>query len=146
MQDNLLKQQVAQSYKTILMLRSMFLRTLCPIQKVQIVDRILYEIDRLLSILNKSTVITEKDEGSVNLTPQRVFTLDELAKYNGSEGNPAYVAVNGVVYDVSRASAWGGGTHFSLYAGKDLTTQFADCHKNSMEILKKLPIVGTLKA
>lgn len=76
---------------------------------------------------------------------QRYFTLEELAQYDGSGGRPAYVAIDGIVYDVSLQSAWGGGTHFSLYAGKDLTTQFNGCHAGRIEILKKLPQVGVLK-
>ncbi|MBB6218615.1 putative heme/steroid binding protein [Anaerosolibacter carboniphilus] len=77
--------------------------------------------------------------------PQKEFTLSELAIYDGSGGNPAYVAVNDIVYDVGNEATWGGGTHFGLYAGKDLTTQFKGCH--GMEsILNKLPKVGILKA
>ena len=77
--------------------------------------------------------------------PQKEFTLEELAQYDGSGGKPAYVAVNGIVYDVSIEATWGGGTHFGLYAGKDLTAQFQGCH--GMEsILSKLPKVGILKA
>jgi predicted heme/steroid binding protein len=77
--------------------------------------------------------------------PQKEFTLEELAQYDGSGGKPAYVAVNGIVYDVSNEATWGGGTHFGLYAGKDLTAQFKGCH--GMEsILGKLLKVGELKA
>lgn len=76
---------------------------------------------------------------------QKEFTLEELAKYNGSNGKPAYVAVNGVVYDVSTQPAWGGGTHFGLYSGKDLTDQFKGCHSGDVDILKNLPQVGVLK-
>ena len=78
-------------------------------------------------------------------TSERVFTLEELGKYDGSGGNPAYVAVNGVVYDMSRESTWGGGTHFGLYAGKDLTGEFQGCH-GMAAILMKLPKVGILKS
>lgn len=75
----------------------------------------------------------------------REFTLSELAQFDGSMGKPAYVAVNGIVYDVSNNAVWGGGTHFGLDAGKDLTPEFQSCH--GMEsILAKLPKVGILKA
>jgi predicted heme/steroid binding protein len=72
------------------------------------------------------------------------FTLEELSNYNGSMGKPAYVAVNGVVYDVSREAAWGGASHFGLMAGKDLSSQFQGCHGNE-SVLAKLPKVGILK-
>ena len=80
-----------------------------------------------------------------NNQEQRVFTLEELSQYDGSNGNPAYVAVNDIVYDVSLESTWGGGTHFSLYAGKDLTNQFSGCHDNQLEVLRNLPKIGVLK-
>ena len=72
------------------------------------------------------------------------FTLNELAQYDGSMGRSAYVAVNGIISDVSNEKTWGGATHFGLLAGKDLTAQFQGCH--GMEsILAKLPVVGILK-
>ena len=39
------------------------------------------------------------------------FNQTELAKYNGQNGQPAYVAVDGVVYDVTGVAAWAGGKH-----------------------------------
>lgn len=72
------------------------------------------------------------------------FTLSELAYYDGSMGKPAYVAINGIVYDVSNEAVWGGASHFGLIAGKDLSSQFKSCHGNE-SILAKLPKVGTLK-
>ena len=75
---------------------------------------------------------------------QRQFTLEELTQFDGSGDKPAYVAVDGIVYDISVNGAWGGGTHFGLYAGKDLTAQFGGCHGGSA-ILEKLPKVGVLK-
>lgn len=72
------------------------------------------------------------------------FTIDELSQYDGSMGRPAYVAVNGIVYDVSTEATWGGASHFGLLAGRDLTSQFQSCHKNA-NILAKLPKVGVLK-
>lgn len=80
-----------------------------------------------------------------NSLEERVFTVEELAQYDGSNGKSAYVAVNGIVYDVSLEATWGGGTHFSLYAGKDLTAQFNGCHDGKLEILKDLPKVGVLQ-
>lgn len=71
------------------------------------------------------------------------FTKQELAAYNGKNGSPAYVAVNGIVYDVTGSAAWGAATHFGLSAGNDLTAQFSLCHAGQ-PILQKLPQVGRM--
>ncbi|WP_053956390.1 cytochrome b5 domain-containing protein [Inediibacterium massiliense] len=80
-----------------------------------------------------------------NLPEERIFTVEDLAQYDGSNGKPAYVAVNGIVYDVSLEPTWGGGTHFGLYAGKDLTAQFNGCHNGRLEVLRNLSKVGVFK-
>ncbi len=55
------------------------------------------------------------------------FTLEELAQYNGTNGQPAYVAYEGVVYDVSDSAMWGDGDHEGMHqAGADLTSEQAD--------------------
>lgn len=77
---------------------------------------------------------------------QKQFTAEELAKYDGSNGKPAYAAVDGIVYDISLSPPWGGGTHFGLYAGRDLTKEFKACHDGNIKILEDLPKVGQLKA
>lgn len=88
---------------------------------------------------------TNQEENAVS-NGERVFTLEELATYNGSNEQPAYVAVNGIVYDVSSEKRWGGGNHFSLLAGKDLSMYFNGCHGGSQQILAKLPKVGVLQS
>lgn len=99
------------------------------------------EAKALINILWK-----EKRKNNRAADSEKQFTLEELAKYNGSNGKPAYVAVEGIVYDVSLSSPWGGGTHFGLYAGKDLTKEFKGCHSEEVKILESLPKVGQLKA
>lgn len=55
------------------------------------------------------------------------FTLEELAKHNGREGQKAYVAYKGVVYDVTESSMWGDGDHEGTHsAGHDLTSEHDD--------------------
>lgn len=75
---------------------------------------------------------------------QSNLTLEKLSKYNGKDGNPSYVAVNGTIYDVSNISKWKGGNHFGLLAGNDLTSEFLNCHSDNLNILQNADIVGTL--
>lgn len=123
-------------------------------------DRIMAEINYDINLLyvipcayTRNMILNHlKDRMSVieyvaNAIPSRVeqktFTIQELSKYNGKGGNPAYVAVNGIVYDVTNNAAWAAGTHFGLTAGKDLTNEFASCHAGQT-ILSKLKVVGKL--
>lgn len=71
-----------------------------------------------------------------------IFTLEELAQYNGRQGRPAYVAVNGIVYDVSGHSTWGRGFHYDMVPGTDVTEHYRRCHGHS--ILERLNIIGRL--
>lgn len=94
------------------------------------------------------TAIAPEEQGLLQLqqpsqVEQKRFTLQELSKYDGKGGNPAYVAVNGIVYDVTNNAAWAAATHFGLTAGKDLTSEFASCHAGQ-PILSKLKVVGKL--
>ena len=73
-------------------------------------------------------------------TESKTFTLSELSKYNGKNGQPAYIAVNGNIYDVS--SLFINGTHRGCTAGTDATANFSDVH--SASILSQFTIVGTL--
>ena len=74
----------------------------------------------------------------------KVFSISELSNYDGMNGNPAYVAVNGTVYDVTNNSAWAAATHFGLKAGTDVTEPFASCHA-AKDILSELSMVGRLQ-
>ncbi|WP_418791867.1 cytochrome b5 domain-containing protein [Phosphitispora sp. TUW77] len=72
-----------------------------------------------------------------------IFTPEQLARFNGKNGNPAYIAVNGTVYDVTNNAAWAAATHFGLTTGQDLSDEFASCHPGQ-PILNNLRVVGKL--
>jgi len=51
-----------------------------------------------------------------------VFTAESLAAYNGIDGAKAYVAIDGLVYDVTGLGLWPEGQHRGQYqAGQDLS-------------------------
>lgn len=74
----------------------------------------------------------------------RIFTVAELAKYNGIAGQPAYIAFKGVVYDLSAVIEWKGGKHHGVSAGTDLTKSFA-FSPHSASILSKGKVVGAMQ-
>ena len=75
----------------------------------------------------------------------KIFTKEELARYNGENGAPAYVAYKGKVYDVSSSFHWSGGKHHVLHnAGEDLTDSLEKA-PHSTELLEKFPVVGKLE-
>jgi predicted heme/steroid binding protein len=99
----------------------------------------------LLASCASPTSGTSSSQSSVSTSSQlQQFTLSELAQYNGDEGGLAYVAVNGIVYDVTDADGWENGWHQGLHlAGTDATAVFATS-PHSQSLLDELPIVGTL--
>lgn len=55
------------------------------------------------------------------------ITLEELKRFDGRNGQPAYVAYKGIVYDVSESAMWGEGDHEGMHqAGADLSTAHDD--------------------
>lgn len=73
------------------------------------------------------------------------FTLEELSMYDGRNNRPAYVAINGSVYDVTGVQGFMNGQHFGVKAGTDATDSFRRCHDNKREMLGDLRIVGVLR-
>jgi len=73
------------------------------------------------------------------------MTIQELAKYNGQNGSLAYVAVSGVIYDVSNSKEWRNGMHKNgIKAGVDLTKMIGQS-PHGVSVLKNLPVIGKLK-
>jgi len=74
----------------------------------------------------------------------RVFTKEELRKYDGSDGSATYVAYEGKVYDVSQSFHWRRGVHqVTHHAGCDLTEALKGA-PHGRHMLDKFPIVSEL--
>jgi len=75
---------------------------------------------------------------------ERVFTTEELKQFDGKEGRPAYVAVDGVVYDATASRLWRNGAHVKLHsAGADLSEAILVAPHGKSR-LENLPRVGSM--
>ena len=106
----------------------------------------------ILSVTVLSTVFAQDSVTVSNAPSEQVkadstkllqLTIEELAKYNGKDGAPAYVAVDSVIYDFSDMKAWKKGKHHGHKAGLDLTKDIKASPHGKM-VLKKKKIVGPL--
>jgi predicted heme/steroid binding protein len=74
----------------------------------------------------------------------RRFSKEELARYDGSDNRPAYIAYKAKIYDISKSFLWQKGRHQALHvAGCDLTSDLAQAPHDE-DLLEKFPVVGTL--
>ena len=74
------------------------------------------------------------------------MTKNELAKFDGRDGRPAYVAVNDTIFDVSTSPLWQGGDHQGAHqAGADLTEELKSAPHVRM-VIERFPVVGKLEA
>ena len=76
----------------------------------------------------------------------KTFTADELASYPGKEGTRAYIAVDGIVYDVTDVSQWKDGGHVGgkFPPGKDYTDILKNQAPHGISKMDGVPVVGTL--
>jgi predicted heme/steroid binding protein len=77
------------------------------------------------------------------MEPTRSFTLDELSKFDGKEGRPAYVGYKGKIYEVTESSQWIGGDHLGHSAGEELTEQM-EIAPHGEDIMERMKVVGVL--
>jgi len=105
------------------------------------------------SMDGSSTTITTTTSSSsggavVDESVSRSYTLEELALYDGKDGNDCLVAVDGDVYLIEGFALWVGGEHITsggrARCGFDLTEVIDESPhgRSKLELLKK---VGTLE-
>lgn len=95
----------------------------------------------VLAILSISAVYVAANSE----VPDKTFSKEELSKFSGKNGAKAYVAIDGVVYDVTLIKQWKGGKHkMGIRAGKDLSKMITKS-PHGKAVLKKLPKRGYYK-
>ncbi len=62
-------------------------------------------------VAEEEPVAEEPEEEATEDEELPTFTMDEIAEYDGQDGNPAYIVVDGIVYDVTDSNMWSGGVH-----------------------------------
>ena len=78
------------------------------------------------------------------MSDERTFTFQELEQFNGKDGQPAYTAVDGVVYDVTASKMWREGLHVRKhFAGQDMSGDIL-LAPHSKDRLDRFPRVGVL--
>lgn len=79
-------------------------------------------------------------------TAKENLTADELARFDGKEGRPAYFAYAGVIYDATGKTLWKGGSHVGKHlAGSDLTDALRHA-PHGEDRITALPVVGRFVA
>jgi len=79
-------------------------------------------------------------------TAKENMTAEELSRFDGKEGRPAYFAYAGVIYDATGKTLWKGGSHVGKHlAGFDLTDALR-LAPHGDDRITALPVVGKLVA
>ncbi|MFO0955320.1 MAG: cytochrome b5 domain-containing protein [Candidatus Saccharibacteria bacterium] len=98
-----------------------------------------------------SSVSTNSSAASNSPQPSsasKTITTSELAKNNGKNGVPCWVAVNGTVYNVTGSKEWVNGEHVpsngQAKCGRDESSSIGQS-PHGTSVLAKLPVIGTLQ-
>lgn len=80
----------------------------------------------------------------VSVESLKSFTLEELQRYDGTEGKPIYLGYKGRVYDLSASPLFQGTQRMRCHiAGKDLTREI-EMAPHGEDLVFKFPLVGRL--
>ena len=100
-----------------------------------------------IEILKNNEIIQTVTGSAQNISGILELSLDELAVFDGKEGRKAYIAVSGIIYDVTDSPRWQDGIHNgdpSIAAGNDLTQQIQSISPHGDRVLDNIPIVGRI--
>jgi predicted heme/steroid binding protein len=81
----------------------------------------------------------------VNADLLPIITPAQLALRNGQDKPEIWVALRGLVYDVTSSRLWRNGKHYEHWAGQDLTDELKDA-PHTENVFDKFKVIGRLKS
>jgi len=85
-----------------------------------------YALVPMLFGIEEPISLKDKTETDLEIEEAMTLTMEDLAAYNGKDGSPLYLAIDGRVYDVSAGTKfYGEGGSYHKFVGKDATYAFA---------------------
>lgn len=87
----------------------------------------------------------DDDDIETDENGQLLLTLSQLSRFDGREGRRAFIAVAGIVYEVTGSPAWPNGLHQGrVQAGQDLTNEIDTLSPHGRGYLDRVPRVGRI--
>jgi predicted heme/steroid binding protein len=71
------------------------------------------------------------------------YTKSHLALRNGQDKPEVWVALNGLIYDLTPSRLWTDGKHYEHWAGQDLTEELKDA-PHTESVFKRFEAIGKL--
>ena len=75
---------------------------------------------------------------------ETLFTVEDVASFNGKDGQKAYVIYDGYVYDVTDHPQWQSGSHGGNAAGTDITENLKDVAPHGISKLGEVEKIGKI--
>jgi predicted heme/steroid binding protein len=72
------------------------------------------------------------------------YSRSYLALRNGQDKPEIWVALHGLIYDVTVSRLWRDGKHYEHWAGQDLTDELKDAPHDA-KVFDKFKVIGKLK-
>jgi predicted heme/steroid binding protein len=72
------------------------------------------------------------------------YSRSYLALRNGQDKPEIWVALHGLIYEVTASRLWRDGKHYEHWAGQDLTDELKDAPHDA-KVFDKFKVIGKLK-
>ena len=77
------------------------------------------------------------------MNKRKEYTRAMLALRNGRDREEIWIALDGLIYDVTDSRLWREGQHYEHWAGQEMDKELEDAPHNK-EVVEKFKIVGRL--